>query len=100
MAIFSQSAPAGSILAEGDKFSPTLVYVTADGTSFEVPNIWYNQPAEWRVEVFRFYASQHDDAANRQERAGDLKKAEWLRVLAAKCRSLADEMEKTGKTLA
>ena len=54
-------------LVAGDKYAPNLLYRDADGAEALVPNVWYNQPQEWRDEAARFYAERADEFRLRRE---------------------------------
>src|SRR3546814_5907167 len=54
----------GWVLDEGDKVSGALVYRKGDEVAV-VPNIWYNQPVEWRIEAMLWQAERARNSAER-----------------------------------
>lgn len=102
---FKQTLPDGDwVLDLASRASGQLIYVEkVTGRTVLVPNVWYNQPVEWRIEVMRFYAERSAGNAFklRQQREP------WAQTEAAnserqadRLNALADEMTRTGKVLA
>jgi hypothetical protein len=66
-----------------------------------VPSIWYNQPAIWRIEALRWYASRNDEAAEklaaeRFPKPWDHHTIETHYKSAERLRAQAAEIERTG----
>jgi hypothetical protein len=91
-------------LLDGDKTSGVLTYRKGDEVAV-VPNIWYNQPVERRIEAMLWYA------ARERERIVTLQSdpfpKPWLDSMiasaersAARLENLAEQMRATGKVLA
>jgi hypothetical protein len=109
---FEQSVPPDgnwALVGPYDKRSGQLAYQNESGEQIAVPNVWYNQPVEARIEAMEWYAARHDECeatclaeaerfpSNRKLR---LEQAEQARRCAKRLRHLADEMRRTGKVLA
>src|SRR3546814_18170025 len=94
----------GWVLDEGDKVSGALVYRKGEEVAV-VPNIWYNQPVEWRIEAMIWPAER---ARNSAERLGkkpflkdyDRKKTKDLECTATSLDALAAEMKTTRQIIA
>jgi hypothetical protein len=58
-------------LIKQNRWSNNLVYHFTDTDEIAiVPNIWYNQPVEWRIEFFRWDIKRRQDHVNRLEAEG------------------------------
>lgn len=110
---FEQSVPPDgnwALVGPYDKRSGILTYEHREtGQRITVPNVWYNQPVEARIETMEWYAARHDECeatclaeAERfpSTRKRRLEQAEQARSCAKRLRDLADEMRRTGKVLA
>ena len=101
---FQQNLPDNPKLVKGDKLSGQLLYEnTVTGLRYLVPNVWYNQPVERRVDAMRFYAKRHLACAvywDNSTAPCALLMAKKMKASAERCNALADEMEDTGEVLA
>lgn len=94
----------GWVLDEGDKVSGALVYRKGDEVAV-VPNIWYNQPVEWRIEAMLWQAERARNSAERLRKDPFLKDYDRHKIkdherTASRLEALAAEMQTTGKVLA
>lgn len=102
---FKQAKPKNIVwtLVEGDKRSGQLRY-KSDTETIVVPNIWYNQPVEWRIEIMRFYADCNREGARRLRKfptnERNLERAAFNDQKARELDDLAARMAATGEILA
>ncbi len=101
---FAQAVPSDRPfrMVEGTIRTGLLVYEDTTGQRVSVPNIWYNQPVEWRINAALFYA----DCAHETVERFRASRIAWQRDMAqraakseARLRALADEMRNSGKIL-
>lgn len=93
------------LLVQGNKKTGTILWRnTTTGEEFLTPNIWYNQPVEWRIEAMNFESEQARKIALklRIEKAyrGWREDADAAVERSIRCLNLAEEMARTGKVLA
>lgn len=102
---FQQSVPKNGSweLTAGDKRSSHLQYGNGSETLL-VPNIWYNQPVQWRIEAMHFYAARFREGAQALRKfpanSRNLERAAFNDRQARRLDDLADHMAATGKVLA
>jgi hypothetical protein len=100
-------------LLDSGKRSSCLVYRLLDtGEEVQVPNIWYNQPVEWRIRAMRWYIERDEACLAKQLREAEAadwdpaKRSSWLFLADQTKRQLirvyrlVAEMETTGQVLA
>lgn len=104
---FHQSLPLpveDLVLLQGSKRTNNLLY--QDNTTdkqYLVPNIWYNQPVDWRIEAIQWSA---DRAADKAAVIRAEKDRFWegsyrdMVALSKRLQVMADEMKRTRKVIA
>ena len=94
----------GWVLDETDKVFGALVYRKGDDVAV-VPDIWYNQPVEWRIKAMLWQAERSRARADKMRNDPFLKDYDRHRIedaekTAVRLEELAAKMQATGEVLA
>lgn len=98
-----------TLVGKFNKSAGVLKYADEDGQTITVPNIWYNQPVEVRIEFYRVQAHEARQRATHliaEHRHGPSATTPWAEAAiqgalttAERCDAIANEMERTRKVI-